>query len=223
VDEKDQKDAVFVDRKPSQRISHSPLRARDNARFAFPECRQYVQRSGERSRHRDRSQVIRSCRRSSGIVPAENRSREHSFTLTGHEVLRLLAPEHETGNVPIHSRVWIRSQEFDDYPIVTSRSCRERIEHQQLLANLPLLLRSVCRVPLRRNNAGNWRTSSECQRRRGFEGKVYGIGTPGNLSHRSHRSVQHDCIASPDAQLAELVPAPLSSTSRPLSNWFAPA
>ncbi len=31
---------------------------------------------------------------------------------------------------------------------------------------------------------------------------MYGIGTTGNLSHRSHR-VQHDCIASPDAQLAD--------------------
>lgn len=31
------------------------------------------------------------------------------------------------------------------------------------------------------------------------------IGTTGNLSNRSHRGVQHGCIASPDAQLAKVV------------------
>jgi hypothetical protein len=34
---------------------------------------------------------------------------------------------------------------------------------------------------------------------------MYLIGTTGNFSNRSHRSVQHYCIAGPDAQRAKAV------------------
>src|ERR1700677_603499 len=40
---------------------------------------------------------------------------------------------------------------------------------------------------------------------RRFEGQMDGIGTSGNFSDRSHRSMQHDGIASSDAQVAKVI------------------
>jgi hypothetical protein len=34
---------------------------------------------------------------------------------------------------------------------------------------------------------------------------MYLIGATGNFSNRSHRSMQHDCIGSPDAQHPKLI------------------
>ncbi len=34
---------------------------------------------------------------------------------------------------------------------------------------------------------------------------MYVIGTTGNFSNRSYRSMQHYCIGSPDAQLAKVI------------------
>ena len=40
---------------------------------------------------------------------------------------------------------------------------------------------------------------------RRFEGQMDGIGISGNFSDRPHRSMQHDGIASRDAQLAKVI------------------
>ena len=60
----------------------------------------------------------------------ERRIRAESIVprLAGDKVRSLLAPEHETRNVAIHLGIRICSQEFDQYPVVARRSCRERDE-----------------------------------------------------------------------------------------------
>lgn len=42
----------------------------------------------------------------------------------GHQMFSLFAPEHETGNVVIHSRIWKRPQELNECSIVASRTLR---------------------------------------------------------------------------------------------------
>jgi len=106
-------------------------------------------------------------------------------------VLRLLTPEDEAGNMRIHARIGIRTEEFNECPVVASRSCSQRIEHRQLFTNLPLLLR--CQVPaahlvvVARATAVHHESTFGSQHR--FESKMDGIRTTGGFSNRAHRSV----------------------------------
>src|ERR1700677_4551709 len=73
--------------------------------------------------------------------------------------------------------------------------------------NLPLLLH--CQVPTAHlvvvTRAACIHHQSAFWSERRFEGQVNGVRATGNFSNRSHRSVQHDSIASPDAQVAKVI------------------
>src|ERR1700677_4349319 len=107
----------------------------------------------------------------------------------------------------IHMRTWIGSEEFDEYPIVAIRSCRERIERRQLLIELQLLLHGevpTAHLVVETRAACIHHQGAFCSER-GFEGQMDRIGASGNFSDRSYRSMQHDGVASRDAQFAKVI------------------